>query len=225
MPSGRAVLCGRSTRRERSRRSWELCSRVLKHLSGANQLSSRSCYCGTMSPGSPSPPATRRARLGELARRLMSVSSWIGRHLDAHFEALGLTPAVARALLQLEPGTPIPTRQLAERLCCDPSNVTVFVDRLEELGLVERRVDPGDRRVKTLAMTSAGRRVRNQLNTIIAGNTPPFRGLTVDEQLTLLALLEKAWAACEEHDRDSRRSVPHRPGAGRVRSSRTPRRA
>jgi DNA-binding MarR family transcriptional regulator len=137
----------------------------------------------------------------------MSVSIWTGRYLDAHFEPLGLTPAVSRALLQLEPDTPIPTRQLAERLCCDPSNVTAFVDRLEESGLVERRVDPDDRRVKTLAMTADGRRVRNQMNTIIAMSTPSFHGLTVDEQATLLALLDKAWAACEEHDRNSRRPV------------------
>lgn len=135
----------------------------------------------------------------------MSVSIWTGRHLDARFETLGLTPAVARTLLQLEPGTPIPTRELAERLCCDPSNVTSFVDRLEESGLVERRVDPGDRRVKTLAMTSAGRRVRKQMDTIIAAKTPSFESLTVDEQGTLLALLNKAWATCEEHDKKTRR--------------------
>jgi DNA-binding MarR family transcriptional regulator len=155
----------------------------------------------------PSSAAGRRARLGELARRLMSVSIWTGRYLDARFEALGLTPAVARALLQLEPEAPIPTRQLADRLCCDPSNVTAFVDRLEESGLVARRVDPGDRRVKTLAMTARGRRVRSRMNTIIATNTPSFHGLSVDEQSTLLALLNKAWEACERHDRSYRASA------------------
>ena len=91
--------------------------------------------------------------LDELARRLMSVSIWTGRYLDTHFDRLGLTPAGARALLQLDPDHPVPTRILADRLCCDPSNVTAFVDRLEESGLIERRVDPHDRRVKTLAVT------------------------------------------------------------------------
>jgi DNA-binding MarR family transcriptional regulator len=143
--------------------------------------------------------------MDELARRLMSVSVWTGRHLDAYFERLGLTPAGARALLQLDPDAPLPTRNLAERLCCDPSNVTAFVDRLEESGLVERRVDPDDRRVKTLAVTRKGRQVRAEMASIIDRHTPSLLSLTGAERRTLLDLLNKAWAACESYDRTSRR--------------------
>ncbi len=109
---------------------------------------------------------------------------------------MGLSPVGARALLQLDPDAPMPTRFLAERLSCDPSNVTAFVDRLEDSGLVERRVEAHDRRIKTLVMTDKGRRVRAQMITIIATETSSLLGLTPDEQQTLLELLDKAWQAC-----------------------------
>jgi DNA-binding MarR family transcriptional regulator len=144
----------------------------------------------------------------------MSVSVWTGRFLDPFFLDLGLDPAGARALLQLDPGRPLPTRVLAERLCCDPSNVTSFVDRLVESGLLERQVAPGDRRVKTLVMTDRGRQVRAEMARIIATHPPSLHTLTDEEQATLLALLNKAWAASQRHDQSTGRRAPRTPPAG-----------
>lgn len=135
----------------------------------------------------------------------MSVSVWTGRYLDPHFARLGVDPAGARALLHLDPDRAVPTRYLAERLCCDPSNVTAFVDRLEASGLIRRQVDPDDRRVKTLAMTPRGRRVRAAMTEIIAHSPPSLTALTTEEQQSLLRLLNKAWAACRVHDSTARR--------------------
>jgi DNA-binding MarR family transcriptional regulator len=50
-------------------------------------------------------------------------------------------------------------RRIADHLHAEPSNVTAIIDRLERRGLVERRPDPGDRRVKLVAATTAGRAV------------------------------------------------------------------
>ena len=52
---------------------------------------------------------------------------------------------------------PLSQRALAARFGCDPSNISVIVDRLVERELVERRPDPGDGRVKLIAATDAGR--------------------------------------------------------------------
>ncbi|SDS77363.1 MarR family winged helix-turn-helix transcriptional regulator [Actinoplanes derwentensis] len=76
---------------------------------------------------------------------------------------LGLTPAQALALVNLR--GPAPMRDLADVLSCDASNVTGIVDALEKRGLVTRRPDPSDRRVKHVVLTDEGTRRRDQLTT------------------------------------------------------------
>src|SRR5262245_54606401 len=73
-----------------------------------------------------------------------------------------LTGAQARVLGLLSQ-EPSPMRRIAERLRCEPSNVTGIIDRLESRGLVERRPDPGDRRVKLAAATDTGRETAAKL--------------------------------------------------------------
>src|SRR5260370_42715489 len=72
--------------------------------------------------------------------------------VHAHFAAvvaeLDLAPMQAKALHELNVEPPISMRELAERLKSDPSNVTGLIDRLEARGLVERRPDPNDQRIK-----------------------------------------------------------------------------
>src|SRR3954451_6135918 len=48
---------------------------------------------------------------------------------------------------------------LAERLGVPPSRMVAKVDGLEEAGLLERRADPDDRRVRALHLTPKGREV------------------------------------------------------------------
>lgn len=146
------------------------------------------------------PESAESTVLRALAPQMMVVFVWMAHYYDARFEELGLTAASARALLQLDPAAPLPTKALAERLSCDPSNVTPFVDRLEEAGLIERRIDRKDRRIKTLAITAAGRQMRERMLALMAADIPPLQALTAAEQRTLLDLVNRAWAACEEHD-------------------------
>src|SRR5215813_6139394 len=72
----------------------------------------------------------------------------------------GLTPNDSRALFSLDAREGRPMRSLAEAWQCDPSNTTWIVDRLEKLGLAERRSVPEDRRVKLVVPTGKGLRVR-----------------------------------------------------------------
>jgi DNA-binding MarR family transcriptional regulator len=72
----------------------------------------------------------------------------------------GLTPNDSRALFSLAPGQGRSMRSLSDEWQCDPSNATWIVDRLEKLGLVERRALPDDRRVKLVALTAKGSRTR-----------------------------------------------------------------
>ncbi|MFE7272147.1 MarR family winged helix-turn-helix transcriptional regulator [Streptomyces sp. NPDC057623] len=101
-----------------------------------------------------------------------------------------LTGAQARllSLLALEP---LPMRKLAQRLRCEPSNVTGIVDRLETRGLVERRPDPADRRVKLAAATDEGLRVARSLRDSLRFAREPLAGLSDEQRLTLRDLLRR----------------------------------
>jgi DNA-binding MarR family transcriptional regulator len=111
----------------------------------------------------------------------------------------------------------VPTRDLAYRLSCDPSNVTALVDRLENAGFVERRVDPADRRVKTLAITGEGLAMRARMTTLMATEMPALQALDKADQRTLLGLLDQAWEACQDHDNSITTTAPRRkPGAPRA---------
>src|SRR3954467_6445250 len=77
--------------------------------------------------------------------------------------SFGLNPGALHALLQLDPDSPQSMSSLAGAWKCDASNVTWLVDRLEEHGLAERRAHPTDRRVRTVALTRKGVRVRAEI--------------------------------------------------------------
>ncbi|MER6204708.1 MULTISPECIES: MarR family transcriptional regulator [unclassified Streptomyces] len=117
----------------------------------------------------------------------------VARFYQDYEEAAGdhrLTGAQARllSLLSLEP---LPMRKLARRLKCEPSNVTGIVDRLETRGLVERRPDPADRRVKLAAATEEGRQVARSLRESLRFAREPLAGLSDEERLALRGLLRR----------------------------------
>jgi DNA-binding MarR family transcriptional regulator len=103
-----------------------------------------------------------------------------------------LAPAQLGALKALDPNEPVPMRYLAQALACDNSNVTGIVDRLEARGLVERRADPNDRRVKMLVVTPEGAALRRRVKERMEEPPEVLKQLTADEQRELRDLLRKA---------------------------------
>ncbi|MFC7546157.1 MarR family winged helix-turn-helix transcriptional regulator [Plantactinospora sp. GCM10030261] len=134
--------------------------------------------------------AGRAAAGADVVRHLTRIAGALRQAIDEDVTALGLTPAAARALAALDPDRPMPARHLADELACDRSNVTALVDRLEEAGLVRRAPDPTDRRLKTLVVTDAGRRVRADVHRVMA-DSRLLAGLTDGELTTLRDLLPK----------------------------------
>ncbi len=80
-------------------------------------------------------------------------------------------------------------------LRCDRSAVTWITDRLEERGYVERRADEHDRRVKLLALTEEGKRVREEIRRRLAVPPDALAQLSRVEQRELRDLLRKAMSA------------------------------
>jgi DNA-binding MarR family transcriptional regulator len=111
-------------------------------------------------------------------------------HLSPSGAELDLSPVQCHVLHLIEPGRPLPMSRLAETLSCDASNVTGLVDRLESRGLVRRLPSLRDRRVKVLQLTPSGSRLRAQLLRRMAGRSLPLSRLSLDQQRTLVRILE-----------------------------------
>ncbi|MFF3375262.1 MarR family winged helix-turn-helix transcriptional regulator [Streptomyces sp. NPDC002680] len=119
------------------------------------------------------------------------IGAVVARYHQEYEEAAtqhSLTGAQARLLSLLSLG-PLPMRQLARKLRCEPSNVTGIVDRLESRDLVERRPDPSDRRVKLAACTEEGVRVARSLRESLNFAREPLAGLSEEERVLLRGLL------------------------------------
>jgi len=92
----------------------------------------------------------------------------------------GLTPNDARALSSLDREAGRTMRALAEQWECDASNATWIVDRLERLGLAERRAVPHDRRARHVVLTAKGERIRADL--LEEYHTPPAELLGMSQR-------------------------------------------
>lgn len=78
---------------------------------------------------------------------------------------LSMSTPQLKALFLIAEADRVRMRELARRLGGSFSNATVLVDRLVERGLVERLVEPQDRRVVLVRVTEEGRRLIEQLVT------------------------------------------------------------
>jgi DNA-binding MarR family transcriptional regulator len=87
---------------------------------------------------------------------------------------------------------PMSMSALADRLGIDASYVTTIADQLEERGLIERLPHPTDRRIKSLALTAEGRRLREQLAGELWTNVPMLDALSVTERQQLRDILAKS---------------------------------
>ncbi|WP_309052371.1 MarR family transcriptional regulator [Streptomyces sp.] len=121
------------------------------------------------------------------------IGTVVARYHQEYEEAAAahaLTGAQARVLglLTLEP---TPMRKIATKLRCEPSNVTGIIDRLESRGLVERRPDPADRRVKVAAPTPEGLATARRLRDSLRFAREPLGELTDVERTLLRDLLKR----------------------------------
>ncbi|MEV6365849.1 MarR family winged helix-turn-helix transcriptional regulator [Micromonospora musae] len=111
----------------------------------------------------PTHPYTGERLEGDLARGIFpevrfAMLQFVGEYLldfERAAQAAGMTLAQVR-VLGFAAVKPSSMREIAEQFGCDPSNLTAKVDRLVELGYVERRADDNDGRVKVVAATPAG---------------------------------------------------------------------
>jgi DNA-binding MarR family transcriptional regulator len=114
-------------------------------------------------------------------------------HKRSTEELLGIKLRQLMLLSYLRAGAPALQQQLCESLWLDPNNCVLLLNELEELGYVERRRDPADRRRHVVDITDEGRlalergeRAQESLGDEI------LAGLGDEERSTLRSLLSGA---------------------------------
>jgi MarR family transcriptional regulator, transcriptional regulator for hemolysin len=123
---------------------------------------------------------------------LYDVSRLFRRDFHRRTRVNGTTRAQWQVLVTLSRNEGIRQITLADLLEIEPITLVRLLDRLEESGLVERRLDPTDRRARTLHLTEAARPLIAQTREIgqqcrAAG----LVGFSQEEQAQLLALLQR----------------------------------
>jgi len=108
---------------------------------------------------------------------------------------MGMNPGQIRTLMRLSPDGSTAMRDLGDHFGCDASYVTALVDSLEDRGLARREPHPTDRRVKQVALTPHGQKLRAHALEILHEPPAALLELTAAEQRALRDLLQKAAAA------------------------------
>lgn len=135
-----------------------------------------------------------------IARLLTAIGPRIQRIIRGQVRpAAGLSMPQYIALRALHRG-PMSSGALAQRFGVSRPTVTRMVDGLIKKGLVERQIDPIDRRVTMVSLTDAGQALyaateaaaEHHLVTLLAALPEGRRDNTYDALLDLLALLERA---------------------------------
>ncbi len=158
------------------------------------------CVAITGIQSHPKPGPTRRAtrhqdddldaQLGALLVDLMEVMK---QRFLVTITAEDLTLPLGLALWHLD--EPRSMRELAGELAYDASHITAIVDRLEGRGLVQRRADAQDRRVKRIALTRSGRTVLRRVRRKLFTDLPLLERLSTAQRRQLRDLLATATAA------------------------------
>jgi DNA-binding MarR family transcriptional regulator len=132
-----------------------------------------------------SDPATER----ELVDALTELMHNAGEIANEVAPSFGVSTSDLLALFKLDDG--LSMKELASRLACDASFVTVVTDALEKRGLVRREPNQRDRRVKNLRITPEGVAAKERLITEIGARMPWNTRLDDSERCCFLALLKK----------------------------------
>jgi MarR family transcriptional regulator for hemolysin len=105
---------------------------------------------------------------GDLDNDLLVLLNDVARHIrtfaDSEAQSLGLTRAQLAILARLERQPDVSQNELAAVAEVTATTIARLIDRLEELGLVERSHDPADRRIWRLRVTPAATSLMHEID-------------------------------------------------------------
>ena len=102
----------------------------------------------------------------QLITQLVESSRLLRNYIDHRAKGRGSTRAQWIVLFRLREQEGLSQVDLADVLELQPISLVRLLDRLVEHGLVERRHDPRDRRANRLFLTTSGRQLANDLDSL-----------------------------------------------------------
>jgi DNA-binding MarR family transcriptional regulator len=127
-----------------------------------------------------------------LAFLLSQVGIYASQRFAQRIGAIDLQPPMFRVLNMIDAAEGRSQQAIGEAIGAPASRMVAIVDELERRGLVERRGHPGDRRVRALYLTGAGRKLLGRGRRIAGEHERELmRGMSETERKRLVALLGK----------------------------------
>lgn len=121
----------------------------------------------------------------------------IARRLRRHFEAAlasidtGLTVAEARTLTYVWRNQGQRQTVIAEQMSIEPMTLVGYLDSLEAAGLIQRTMDPTDRRAKLITLTDASAPILAKIEKALKNvRADAMANVSENSQKELVALLE-----------------------------------
>ena len=127
-----------------------------------------------------------------LAFLLSQVGIHASRRFGERIAAADLNPPLFRVLNLVAAAEGRSQQAIAAEIEIPPSRMVALVDELEQRGLVERRPDPEDRRVRALFLTAKGKRCLTRGRQIARQHEEEMtKGMSPADRKRLVALLQK----------------------------------
>ncbi len=126
-----------------------------------------------------------------LAFLLSQVGVYSARRFAQRIAAVDLQPPLFRILNVVAATEGKAQQSIGEAIEVPPSRMVALVDELEKRGLIERRPDPMDRRIRALYLTDEGRRLLARGRKIASEHEDELtRGMSAADRERLTALLQ-----------------------------------
>jgi DNA-binding MarR family transcriptional regulator len=139
-----------------------------------------------------STPPAARLRVPGAAFLLSQLGYHSSRLWQGRLAPLGLEPRHVMLLRHVAIAEGRSQQALGEAVQIPPSRMVALVDALEQRGLLRRRPDPNDRRVRTLHLTRDGRRLLDKVMEISLEHERQLcKGLQPAEREQLITLLSR----------------------------------
>jgi MarR family transcriptional regulator, transcriptional regulator for hemolysin len=138
----------------------------------------------------------------EVAFTISDVARLLKTYADQRARDFGMTRAQWAVLARVENSEGLKQIELADTLDLQPITLTRLIDRLCDNGLIERRSDPEDRRVKRLYLTPGARPVldglaeigQDLMATVLEGIETAAREQLLEQLLVIKSNLRNAIA-------------------------------